>query len=136
MEIKDMKMEDIDARISEIRGLVDTPDADLNALTEEVDQLQQRKAEIIKDAEERKALKAKVIEDGKTIRTFEKETPKMEEKRFGIDSIESRTAWVKSLRKSRPSSTSALGTIRNGLRTLTPMRKGRTTSCRYSSDAR
>lgn len=97
MEIKDMKMEDIDARISEIRGLVDTPDADLNALTEEVDQLQQRKAEIIKDAEERKALKAKVIEDGKTIRTFEKETPKMEEKRFAIDSIEYRNAWVKSV---------------------------------------
>jgi len=96
MEIRDMKMEDVESRLEEIRGLLDTPDADLTALNAEVDQLTQRKADIIKAAEERKALEAKVIENGKTVRTFEKETKKMADN-FAIDSIEYRNAWVKSI---------------------------------------
>lgn len=96
MEIRDMKMEDVESRLEEIRGLLDTPDADLTALNAEVDQLTQRKADIIKAAEERKALEAKVIENGKTVRTFEKENKKMADN-FAIDTLEYRNAWVKSI---------------------------------------
>lgn len=96
METKDMKMEDVEARLEEIRGLLDAPDADLTALNAEVDQLTQRKADIIKAAEERKALEAKVLENGTTVRTFEKETKKMADN-FAIDTIEYRNAWVKSI---------------------------------------
>ena len=96
METKDMKMEDVEARLEEIRGLLDAPDADLTALNAEVDQLTQRKADIIKAAEERKALEAKVLENGTTVRTFEKETKKMADN-FAIDTLEYRNAWVKSI---------------------------------------
>ncbi len=96
MEIENMKMEDIEVRMEEIRGLIDAPDADLTALNAEVDQLTQRKADIIKAAEDRKALEAKVLESGKTVRTFEKENKKMNEN-FAVDSVEYRNAWVKSI---------------------------------------
>lgn len=85
MEIRDMKMEDVESRLEEIRGLIETPDADLTALNAEVDQLTQRKADIIKAAEDRKALEAKVLENGRTIRTFENESVIKEEKQKMTD---------------------------------------------------
>lgn len=87
MEIKDMNLEDIEKRLGEIAerrsGIADvleTEDADLDALKAEAEalndeegQLNERKAAIIAAAEARAKQIADVIETGKEIRTFEGE---------------------------------------------------------------
>lgn len=96
MEINEMKMEDLEARMAEIREAMENPDADLDAMSAEVDQLIARKAEIEKNAETRKELREAVVTEGVEIRSFEEqETPKMEE--FNRTSPEYRTAWLKNL---------------------------------------
>ena len=70
MTIKEMTMDQVNERIAEIRTAIDAPDADLDALNAEIDELEARKAEIEKSAEQRKALRAKVITTGATVRTF------------------------------------------------------------------
>ena len=46
MEIRNMTMEQVVARLAEIRSLVDQPDADLEALDQEVTELEARKSEL------------------------------------------------------------------------------------------
>lgn len=55
MEIKDMTIEDIEKRMSEIETEKEAPEANIEALTEEVRAMNERKQEILKAAEERKA---------------------------------------------------------------------------------
>ena len=55
MEIKEMTMEDIEARESAIREELTNPEADLHALEAEQTELRARKGEIRKEAEQRKA---------------------------------------------------------------------------------
>lgn len=85
MEIKDMKLEDIEARIAEIAerrsgmgDLVNTEDADLDALQTEAEelnaeeeQLEQRKAEILEAAEQRKLELENAMKEGSEVRTFD-----------------------------------------------------------------
>lgn len=76
MEIKDMQMSDIEARLSQILEEKNSPEADIDALTAEVDALEERKKEIIKQAEERqKELDdiAKGVIPTQTVKTFEEE---------------------------------------------------------------
>lgn len=95
MDIKDMTMEDIEKRYEEINVEMDKPEADIDALTEEVRNLKERKSELEKAAEKRRKLKADVSEKGTTVRKFtdpeeRKETP-------GADSKEYRNAFLKNL---------------------------------------
>ena len=54
MEIKEMQMSDIENRSAEIEELLKAEDADVDSLASEVEQLEERKAEIEREAEERK----------------------------------------------------------------------------------
>ena len=55
MDIKDMKIEDIEKRMAEITEEKEAPEANIEALTEEVRMLKEQKQKLIADAEERKA---------------------------------------------------------------------------------
>ena len=79
MEINEMKMEDIEQRMSEIKNLMTAEDADIDALNSEVDSLIERRNQIEADAAEKRALHEKVASmDAKPIDEIkEKEERKM-----------------------------------------------------------
>lgn len=78
-EIKNISAEECEARIAEIRSEMNAEDADLVALSAEVDAIEERKSLLIKAEEERKALASKVAnEQTVTIIEERKETKKME----------------------------------------------------------
>lgn len=79
MEIKEMKMEDIETRMSEIKNLMTAEDADIDALNSEVDSLIERRNQIEAEAAEKRALHEKVASmDAKPIEEIkEKEERKM-----------------------------------------------------------
>ena len=54
MEIKEMQMSDIEQRTAEIEEQLKSEDADIESLTTEVEQLAERKAEIVAEVEQRK----------------------------------------------------------------------------------
>lgn len=80
MEIKDMKMEDIEVRSAEIAEELQKEDADIDALTAEVEELEARKAQILKEVEERKALLEEVEKTAVEI-----EEKPMEERKVEIE---------------------------------------------------
>ena len=88
MEIKDMKIEDIEKRMAEIEAEKEAPDANIDALTEEVRSMNERKQEIIKAAEERQANLDAIVE-GK-VETEVKET--FEEERKAMTNMEVRNS--------------------------------------------
>ena len=78
-EIKNISAEECEARIAEIRSEMNAEDADLVALSAEVDAIEERKSLLIKAEEERKALASKVAnEQTATIIEERKEIKKME----------------------------------------------------------
>ena len=94
-----MRIDEIESRKAEIRGILDSEqEFDIDALTEEVRQLDAEKAEIeeraAKEAELRKAVEPSVI---KEIKNQMKEERKMEEKVFTPESVEYRDAYMKNL---------------------------------------
>ena len=88
MEIKDMKIEDIEKRMAEIETEKEAPEADIDALTEEVRSMNERKQELIKAAEERQANLDAIVE-GK-VETEVKE--KFEEERKAMTNMEVRNS--------------------------------------------
>lgn len=62
-EIKAFSAEQCEARLAEIRSEMNDENADLEALSAEVDAIEERKALLVKAEEERKALSAKVAND-------------------------------------------------------------------------
>ena len=62
MEIKEMTIAEIEERLSAIETEAKNDDSDIEALSKEVDDLQERKQAIAKEAEEKRALMAKVAE--------------------------------------------------------------------------
>jgi len=89
-----MTMEQVEERLGAID--LEAEDADLEALSAEMDALQERKNQIIAEAEERQAVLDEVAEAPITEPIMEEE--RMEEKRtFGVETPEYRTAWLKSL---------------------------------------
>ena len=62
MEIKDMQMADIEARSAELAEMAPTEGADIESIKAEVTQLEERKAQIVAEAEARKAELEAVIE--------------------------------------------------------------------------
>ena len=78
-EIKSISAEECEARIAEIKVEMDNEDADLEALSTEVDAIEERKKSLIEAEEQRKALADKVATDvTATIIEERKEETKME----------------------------------------------------------
>lgn len=79
MEIKDMTMEDVEARLAEIKAEIDGEGADIEALNAEVDQLVERQSAIKQAAEEKRSLLDKVANMNTTpIAKIEERKPEME----------------------------------------------------------
>lgn len=77
MNIEEMSMKDVENRSAEIRELMEVEGADIDALTAETEKLEERKAQILKEAEERKA-QMDEVESAKTVEDFKKENDNME----------------------------------------------------------
>lgn len=88
MEIREMTMADIEQRSAELAEMLKAEDCDMTAIESETEQLEQRKAEILQEAEARSKQVAEVITTTPTIETFE-----IEEVRHKMD--------VKEIRNSR-----------------------------------
>ena len=73
MEIKEMNMEEVETRSAELAEQITDENADLDAIENEVQELEERKATIIRETEERKKEIAEVLADKKPVETFEKE---------------------------------------------------------------
>ncbi len=106
MEIKDMDFKAIETRKAEITAMLDDKDLDIDKLEEldkEVDALEQRKLDIEKDVEVRKALLDKVAkaEDAEVIEIANskhiEERNKMETIKYDNTSVEFRNAFLKNL---------------------------------------
>lgn len=96
MNIENMTITEIDARMAEIATEMDKDGADIDALTEEVRKMNERKEALKAEAEKRKALRNAVSAGkGETIRTFEKEERKAVE--YDAASPEYRRAFMKNL---------------------------------------
>lgn len=97
MEIKDMQMEDIEARRAEIVEEMKAEDADIEALSAEVDQLVERQSAIKQAAEEKRSLLEKVASmDVTPIDSVEERETKMEiEYRNTPEYIEKYAEWFK-----------------------------------------
>lgn len=99
MDIKEMTIEELEARKVQISAEVDADGADLDALTEEVRainaELESRKAEAAKRAELRQAV---AQGEGEVVQTFVQEVRK-ENEMFGVDTKEYRDAWTKYITK-------------------------------------
>lgn len=98
MELKDMTLQDVEARLSAIEGEIEAAEEveAVNTLAEEKRSLLDRQAEL-KDLAERKA-DAKKIESREITGNKLEENTKMEEKRtFAVDTTEYRDAFMKKL---------------------------------------
>ena len=98
MEIKEMTLQDVEARLQAVNDEIEaaTEVEAVNTLTEEKRSLVERQAEL-KDLAQRKA-DAKLLESRETSGNKIEENTKMEEKRtFALDSAEYRAAFLKNL---------------------------------------
>lgn len=96
MEIKDMNMEQVEARKAELLEAMNAEGADLNSIEEEMRTLNERKELIVKETEERAKVVEKVIDApvAEPIITEEKRTM---EKVYNASSAEYRSAFLKNL---------------------------------------
>lgn len=99
MEIKEMTMEQVETRTNEVMDLLKDENADLNALEIEINELEERKAQIKQHAEERKAQVEEIINKAETVQTFEKEEVRqsMNEKelRSSREYVNAYAEWLK-----------------------------------------
>ena len=94
MDIKEMTMEQVEARAEEIREALTAEDADLEALNAEADQLAERRAAII--AEQRDAMKAVAAGAGKLIEEREeKDTMTIKEVRESKEYLNAYANYMK-----------------------------------------
>jgi HK97 family phage major capsid protein len=99
MEIKEMSFADIEQRMTEIRSVItETPDTiDVEALNKEVDEMEERKAQLNKIVEEREALMKKALTSTVVVAKPEerKVTLNMEDM---IKTVEYRNQWLESMK--------------------------------------
>lgn len=76
MEIKEMQMSDIEQRSLEIEEELKKEDADIDALTTEVEELEARKAEILEEVEQRKKEMEEALKNSEEIEPIEVEERK------------------------------------------------------------
>ena len=95
MEFENMTMEQIESRVAEIQSKIDNATAEeISAFTEEMQKLNERKAQLKDIAEKRSQLKANVQAFGVQVKTpFTCATSS--EERLDASSKEYRNAWVK-----------------------------------------
>ena len=92
------RLEEIEARLSEIAKAIDGPEADLDALDKEIDALQEEKRKIGEEAEQRRAMREKMAGSPAENDIQERMENDMEEKKtFAVDTEEYRVAWIKKL---------------------------------------
>lgn len=95
-----MRIDEINARLTEIRGLIDAATGEqLTALEQEVADLTAERQQILDEVQTRKQLREDIaagLVTGKTIENIEEET-KMENRTFAIDSAEYREAYLMNL---------------------------------------
>ena len=98
MEMKDMSIDELEARKAAIATEVEGEGADLDALEEEVRSIN-AELEARKEAEEKRAEVRKAVAEGAgaVVQTVAKDEVRKEEKMFGVDSIEYRDAWMKKI---------------------------------------
>lgn len=91
------RIEEIEARLSAIAGELENDGADIDALETEVRSLKAEKEQMIQAAEKRNKLKAEVAAGaaGSVVRRFAPDKP--EERAYGADSREYRSAFLKDL---------------------------------------
>lgn len=88
------RKEEIEARLAAIRNEMESPNADLDALTEEVRSLKEELRGIDETAEKRAKLRQAVAGgEGTVVRSFAQ--PAASNEVFGVDTEEYRTAWLK-----------------------------------------
>jgi HK97 family phage major capsid protein len=98
MEIKDMSMEQVEARLAEIKTEIDGEGADIEALSAEVDSLEERQSAIRAEAAEKRSLLDKVATMNATpIAKIEERKTEMAEKEFRNSPayIEKYAEWFK-----------------------------------------
>lgn len=105
---------EIETRLAEISIEMEKPNADLDALTEEVRSLKEELKNIEKAAESRRKLREDIANGaGHIIRKFDVESD--EERIFGVDTEEYRVAWLKKLQgKDLTSAEQRAYTVSNG----------------------
>lgn len=96
------RLQQIEARLAEIRGLLETPEADLEALESEISALENERAAINHATEQRAALVARVVgaPAAQVVHSFPApgtEGAHQEERTFDAASPEYRTAFLKNL---------------------------------------
>lgn len=79
MEIRDMQMSDIEVRSAELAEALTAEGADIDTITAEVTELEERKAQILAEAEERKAQLDEVVQTSVETETIGMEERTMEE---------------------------------------------------------
>lgn len=89
------RLTQIEQRLATIQTALDAPDADLDALTAEADGLLAERKSLLDKAEQRRQLLGRIAigETGTEVRRFPTAQPP-EERSFGYDSPEYRTAWL------------------------------------------
>ena len=98
MNIESMTMQQVEARLAEIKNLVSAEDADLDALETEIDALEARKAAIIAATEKRNAIVSKISAGaGVVTETRTSEENKGMNKTYNASSAEYRSAWLKDI---------------------------------------
>lgn len=97
MEMKDMSIDELEARKAAIATEVEGEGADLDALEEEVRSIN-AELEARKEAEEKRAEVRKAVAEGAgaVVQTVAEEVRK-EEKMFGVETVEYRDAWTKKI---------------------------------------
>lgn len=87
---------EIEARLKDIKGLMDAEDADITALSDEADALIEERKKLMEDEQKRAAILDEVANGAGEI---VKEIPVMEEVRtYGVETAEYRKAWLDSIR--------------------------------------
>jgi len=95
MEIKEMQMSDIETRSAEIEELLKSEDADIDSLTKEVEELENRKAEILTEVEQRKKEAEEALKIGKEVEKVEERKMSDMEIRNSKEYIDAYANYVK-----------------------------------------
>ena len=97
-EIRNLNLEQVEARMAEIRGLLNDPSADLDALSTEIDNLEARRSDLRSAAEQRAALMQRVAsgQAGVTLRSLQGlEGAAPAQRSYDASSPEYRSAWLR-----------------------------------------
>lgn len=98
-EIRVLNIEGVEQRIAEIRTEMNSENADIDALTSEVDALESRRTQLREQAQRREALRSRVAAgtEGTVTRTFPTDNTRTPEQSYNSSSPEYRTAWLKNM---------------------------------------